>query len=254
MLAYERKVQILEIMRRNNKVATVEQLCGEIFASGATIRRDLKELEESKLIRRTHGGAILVEGSTSEDPLVFRENQNSMKKQIIAEQGVRHVQDGMTLFLDSSSTVFALARELEKFSNLKVVTNGLKASLLLSEFKGVTLMCTGGTLRENSKSLVGVAAREYIGRFNADLAFMSCRGFSLEHGVSEASEEECYIKRQFIENSKRSVLLCDTSKMNVDFLCRLAPLSAFEEVITERKETNDICNQYTKLNRASAAK
>lgn len=249
MLAYERKVQILDIIRRNNKVATVEQLCGEIYASGATIRRDLKELEDSKLIRRTHGGAILVEGSTSEDPLVFRENQNSMKKQIIADFALRHVKDGMTLFLDSSSTVFSLARVLDQFNNLKVLTNGLKASLVLSEFKGVKLMCTGGTLRENSKSLVGVAAQEYIGRFNADLAFMSCRGFSLENGVSEASEDECHVKRQFINNSKRSILLCDTSKMYVDFLCKLAPLSSFYEVITEKKETNDLCNQYTQLHR-----
>lgn len=249
MLAYERKVQILEIIRRNNKVATVEQLCTEIFASGATIRRDLKELEESKLLRRTHGGAILVEGSTSEDPLVFRENQNAMKKQIIADFALRHIKDGMTLFLDSSSTVFSLARSLEKFSNLKVVTNGLKTSLVLSEFKGISLMCTGGTLRENSKSLVGAAAQEYIGRFNADLAFISCRGFSLEHGVSEASEGECYVKRQFIANSKRSVLLCDTSKMNVDFLCKLAPLSSFYEVITEKKDSNDLCNQFTQLHR-----
>lgn len=249
MLAYERKLQILDIMRKNNKVATVEQLCAEIFASGATIRRDLKELEDSKLIRRTHGGAILMEGGTSEDPLVFRENQNSMKKQIIADMAARHIQDGMTLFLDSSSTIFTLARSLEKFSNLKVITNGLKSTLLLSDFKNIQVMCTGGTLRENSKSLVGVAARDYIKRFNADIAFLSCRGFSIELGVSEASEEECYIKRQFMDNSKRSILLCDTSKMNVDFLCRLAPLSDFYEVITERKESNDLCNQYTQIQR-----
>lgn len=108
MLAYERKQQILDYMRERGRVVTVEQLCAAVFASGATVRRDLRELEESKLIRRTRGGAILVEGSTSEDPLAFRENQNAMKKQIIADMASRHISDGMTLFLDSSSTVFAL--------------------------------------------------------------------------------------------------------------------------------------------------
>lgn len=77
MLAYERKQQIIEFMRKNNKVATVKQLCKELFASGATIRRDLKELEENKLIHRTHGGAVLVEGSSTEVPIAFRENENS---------------------------------------------------------------------------------------------------------------------------------------------------------------------------------
>ena len=47
MLAYERKQQILEIMRSGNRVVTVDQLCKSIYASGATIRRDLKELEEA---------------------------------------------------------------------------------------------------------------------------------------------------------------------------------------------------------------
>ena len=249
MLAYERKQQILDYMRARGRVVTVEQLCAAVFASGATVRRDLRELEESKLIRRTRGGAILVEGSTSEDPLAFRENQNAMKKQIIADMASRHISDGMTLFLDSSSTVFALARTLDRFTNIKVITNGLKTSLLLSEFKNVKVFCTGGTLRENSKSLVGETACSYIDRFNADIAFMSCRGFSIERGVSEASEEEAAVKRRYLANCKKSILLCDLSKMNVDFLCKLAALSDYYEVITERKETNDLCNQYTQLHR-----
>ncbi|HEX2986546.1 MAG TPA: DeoR/GlpR family DNA-binding transcription regulator [Caproiciproducens sp.] len=247
MLAYERKKQILELLRKNNRVVTVDQLCKSLFASGATIRRDLKDLEESKLIHRTHGGAVLVEGSTSEDPLVLRETQNSMKKQVIADLAVRHIRDGMTIFLDSSSTVNALAKGLDQFNNLKVITNGLKTAMLLSDFKNVRVMCTGGALRENSKSLVGLAAKEFISRYNADIAFMSCRGFSVENGASEASEDEYYVKSQYLLNSKKAILMCDTSKMNLDFLCKLAPLSEFYEVITEKKEINDLCNQYTHL-------
>jgi DeoR/GlpR family transcriptional regulator of sugar metabolism len=249
MLAYERKQQILELMRKNNGVVTVDQLCQSVFASGATIRRDLKDLENDKLIRRTHGGAILVEGSTSEDPLVFRENQNSMKKQIIAELALRHIHEGMTIFLDSSSTVYFLAKELDRFNSLKVITNGIKTAMLLSDFKNVTMMCTGGSLRENSKSLIGLAAKDFISRYNADLAFMSCRGLSVENGASEASEGEYYVKKQFIINSKKTILMCDTSKMDRDFLCKLAPLSDFYEIITEKKEVNDLCNQYTHLHR-----
>lgn len=245
MLAYERKKQILDIMRQLGRFVSVEELCEKLFASGATIRRDLKELEDSRQIRRARGGAILVEGGTSEDPLAFRENQNAMKKQIIAECACKHIRDGMTLFLDSSSTVFALARMLDRFNELKVITNGLKTALLLSDFKNVRLLCTGGSLRENSKSLIGDVACSTAARFNADMAFMSCRGFSIENGVSEASEDEYCVKRRFLANSRKAILLCDTSKMNVDFLCRLAPLSEFYEVITERKDVNDLCNQHT---------
>lgn len=246
MLGYERRQQILEIMRRNNQFVSVEQLCNELFSSGATIRRDLHDLETNRLIRRTRGGAILVEGSTSEDPIAFRENQNSMKKQIIAELASRHIHDGMTLFLDSSSTVGALARMLDRFSNLKVVTNGLKTALLLSNFQNVKVLCTGGSLRENSKSLVGEAACDFVSRFNADVAFLSCRGLSIERGISEASEEEYCVKRRYLANCKKAVLLCDTSKMDLVYSCKLAAISDFAEIITEKKEISDLCNRYAK--------
>lgn len=251
MLAYERKQQIIDLMRKNNRVVTVDHLCKTLFASGATIRRDLKDLEESKLIHRTHGGAVLIEGGSTEDPLIFRESQNSIKKQVIADIALKYIQNGMIIFLDSSTTVFMLAKKLREFNNLKVITNGIKTAMLLSDYKNVQLMCTGGILSENSKSLVGLAAKDFISHYNADIAFMSCRGFSIEKGASEATETECYVKTQFIENSKKSILMCDTSKMDLDFLCKLAPLNEFYEVITEKKEANDLCNQYTQQHKPS---
>ena len=250
MLAYERKQQILALMRKNNRVATVDQLCAALFASGATIRRDLKDLEENKLVYRTHGGAVLVEGSSTEDPLAFRENQNSVRKQVIADLAIQYIRDGMTLFLDSSTTVSMLAKKLGKFNDLTIITNGLKTALLLSDLPDIRLMCTGGTMRGNSKSLVGLCAKDFASHYNADLAFMSCRGFSVGDG---ASEEEFYVKRQFIDNSKKAILMSDTSKFNLDFICKLAPLSDFYEVITEKKEISDLCNQYAKINKTTAS-
>ena len=253
MLAYERKQQILELMRKNGRAVTVEQLCRALFASGATIRRDLKGLEENRLIFRTHGGAVLVEGSSAEDPLAFRENQNSIRKRVIADQAFKYIRDGMTLFLDSSTTVASLAKKLARFNDLNIVTNGVKTSMLLSDLPNIRLMCTGGNLRGSSKSLVGPFAKDFVSHYNADLAFLSCRGFSVENGASETSEEEYCVKRQFIDNSKKAILMCDTSKFNMDFMCRLAPLSDFYEVITEQKSVNDLCGRYTKSGRAKAS-
>ncbi|MDL2294645.1 DeoR/GlpR family DNA-binding transcription regulator [Ruminococcaceae bacterium OttesenSCG-928-D13] len=241
MVAQSRKEMILQFLRDNRHFVTVDELCENLYVSGATVRRDLAELENNRMIRRVRGGAILMEGSTSDAPVDFREGQSVMQKQVIAGMALGHIQDGMTLFMDASSTVFTLARKLDGFVNLRVITNGLKAALQLSEYKGVSVMCTGGTLRENSKSLVGQAALDYIANYNADVAFMSCRGFSVENGASEASEQEFHIKRQFMQNSKKSVLMVDSSKHDIDYLCRIAPLSRFDDVISERKELNELC-------------
>ncbi len=240
MATIRRKEAIIEFLRSNRHFATVEQLGGALFVSGATVRRDLSELERSHLIRRTRGGAILIEGGGIEDPLDFRENQNVAQKQIIAQAACHHILDDMTLFLDSSSTAYTLARFLDRFSGLRVVTNGLKTAWMLSDYNNISVMCTGGTLREHSKSLVGQPALDYAARLNADIAFMSCRGFSLENGASEASEDEYNLKQVYLKNSRKSVLMCDSTKMGVDYLCRIAPLSRFDDVITERKDLNDL--------------
>jgi DeoR family fructose operon transcriptional repressor len=232
-----RKELILNLMRGKNFV-TVDELSASLYVSSATIRRDLKELEESRQIRRTRGGALLVEGIANEDPLAIRESRNEHQKHIIAAQAVKKIKDGMTLFLDSSSTVSVLAKNLEGISNLRVITNGLKTSLYLSDRNDMAIMCTGGTLRAGSKSLVGQSAVDYARRLNADAVFMSSRGFSLEAGATEASEEESFVKREFIRNSKERYLLCDSSKMGNDFLCRIAPITEFNEVFTENREVN----------------
>ncbi|MDR1703349.1 MAG: DeoR/GlpR family DNA-binding transcription regulator [Clostridiales bacterium] len=234
----KRKEQILDFMRDKTFV-TVDQLRDYLFVSGATVRRDLEELQNSRQIRRTRGGAVLVEGIANDAPLAIRESRNETQKMIIAGQACRLIKNGMTLFLDSSSTVFILARSLDQFTNLHVITNSLKTALFLSDRKDIQVMCTGGTLRPGSKSLVGQAAVEYVSRFNADAAFMSARGFSAENGASEASEDECGVKRAFIKNSRQRYLLCDASKMNVDYLCRIAALSQYDRVITEDRQLNE---------------
>jgi DeoR family glycerol-3-phosphate regulon repressor/DeoR family fructose operon transcriptional repressor len=241
-----RKEQILDYMRDKTFV-TVGQLCEYLFVSGATVRRDLEELQNSRQILRTRGGAVLVEGIANDAPLSMRESKNETQKMIIASQACRLIKSGMTLFLDSSSTVFTLARSLDQFTNLHIITNGIKTSLFLSDRKDIQVMCTGGTLRPGSKSLVGQSAVEYVNRFNADAAFMSARGFS-ENGASEASEDECNVKRAFLKNSKKRYLLCDTSKMNIDYLCRTAALSQFTEIITEDKKVNERLRNAAALN------
>jgi len=239
MATHDRKDLILEILRNHSRFVTVEQLSEKLFVSGATIRRDLSDLEKSKLIHRTRGGAILLESISTEAPMVLRETRNEMQKQIIATIARDNIKDGMTVFMDSSSTVFTLARNLSHLSNITVITNNLKIAWLLSEHKGVTLQCTGGRLKEQSMSFFGANTVQFASRLNADAAFISAVGFSFENGSSDATEEEYAVKRVFLSNSKKRYLLVDTSKQGKDFLYRTSPLAGFTRVITESRELNE---------------
>ncbi len=234
MLPLERRDHILEILKVK-QAATVDELCATLYSSGATIRRDLQILENSGLIRRTHGGAVYIESTTRDFPLTLRENENLSAKEMLAQKALPFIKDGQTLFMDSSSTVYHLARRLSGFHNLRVITNGLKTASVLAEITGVEVYGTGGRLRENAMSFVGNQAMEFVRQFNADIAFLSCRGIDSEVGITDSDENEANLKRIYIQNAKHVILLCDSSKIGKRYFCKVGPLDAARKIITNNQ-------------------
>lgn len=234
---YERKEQILNILRAKH-YATVNEICGKLFVSGSTVRRDMKELEETRQIFRTRGGAYLVESISNEDPIAVREQQHVTEKQTITALALQYIHDGMTIFMDSSSTVHILAQNLKGYNNLRIITNSLKTALFLTPNSGMEVLCICGRSRSASLSVVGQDAVDYISKYNADAVFLSACGFDINRGTSEPSEEEAQIKRTMIENAREKYLLCDTSKMGKVFLCKTGDTSEFTKIITEEMRIN----------------
>ena len=72
MLKPERYDKIVQLVNQNG-TATVEELSAELGVSKATIRRDLIQLGEDKVILRTHGGAMKYDKTlTGEVPIYLR--------------------------------------------------------------------------------------------------------------------------------------------------------------------------------------
>lgn len=231
MLPLERQNRILEILDSRHAV-TVEELCAILYSSGATIRRDLQILESSGLIRRTHGGAVHIDANTRDFPMTLRENENLSAKETLVQRAIPLIKEGYTLFMDSSSTVCRLARRLTGFQHLRVITNGLKTASILAELEGVEVYGTGGRLRDGAMSFVGTRATEFVQRFNADIAFMSCRGVDAEAGITDSDEQEAELKRVFMQNARNTVLLCDSSKLGKRYFCKIGPLDGVQKIIT----------------------
>lgn len=231
MLPLERRNQILEILSKK-QAATVDELCAALYSSGATIRRDLQILENNGLIRRTHGGAVHIDNNTRDFPLTLRENENAAAKELLAQKAIVLIKDGQTLFMDSSSTVCHLARRLSGFKGLRVITNGLKTASILAEIGGIEVYSTGGRLRENAMSFTGNQAMELVRNFNADLAFISCRGIDPEVGITDSDESEASLKRIYINNAKHVILMCDSSKLGKRCFCKVGPIDAVHKIIT----------------------
>lgn len=231
MLPLERQNQILSILDTRHAV-TVDELCAALYSSGATIRRDLQVLENRGLIRRTHGGAVHIDANTRDFPLTLRENENLSAKEALVQRAVPLIKDGYTLFMDSSSTVCRLARRLVGFQQLRVITNGLKTASILAEIDGVEVYGTGGRLRQGAMSFVGNQAMDFARRFNADYAFISCRGVDAEAGITDSDEQEAELKRVYMQNARTVALLCDSSKIGKRYFCKISPLDSVHKIIT----------------------
>ena len=135
MFEMERLENIMDYLRQK-QTATVNVLAKRLYVSEATVRRDLNELERQGLIKRLHGGAVLLDGASRELPLYVREQQNAEGKRMIASKAARHLCDGQVIFLDASSTAMYMIKHFENFNSLTIVTNGLKTAQELSGLNG----------------------------------------------------------------------------------------------------------------------
>ena len=230
----ERQSQILALLQ-TEKALSVHRLATRLSISESSIRRDLSALEELGKIKRTYGGAVLVEAPEREVSLLYRSSQRIPEKMEIARKAAKYIKDGMLIFLDASSSAAQLIPYLENFKDLTVVTNSPATSMKLGELK-IRNYCTGGLLLRHSIAYVGSGAEDFLNRFTADIVFFSCRGLSADGILSDSMEEEVQIRRIMLKNAKKKVLLCDRSKYGQEYPYRLCKLSEVDAVISETNQ------------------
>ena len=84
-----------------------------------------------------------------------------------------------------------------------------------------------------SFSYVGADAAATISRYNADIAFFSCRGLSDEGIPSDNSAEENDVRRAMMKQARTKILLCDKSKFGKVYLNNLCTKDEIDEVICD---------------------
>ncbi len=231
MFTIERQHRILELLRQI-KFVDVHKLAGILYASESTIRRDLSMLENAGLIRRTFGGAALMEGLSAEIPLSVREDEHNSEKEKIARLASGLLAPGNAIIIDSSSTAFKLIPYVQSFQ-ATVLTNSPKAAIELAKYPDVRVYSTGGSLRENSLSYVGRIAKNAAAMFHLDTMFFSCVGISLGGGLTDTNEDEADLKNTMMEHSRTRVAMIDSSKFGQATFCKICPLSEIDYLITD---------------------
>jgi len=214
-LADARRAAIVERLRVTGSV-TVAELEAKFGVSSMTARRDLDGLERRGLARRTHGGAVLPAFSAHEDSFASRLEVAADAKQALARAAAAGVQEGESLFIDSSTSGYHVVRALlDRGVSATVITNSLPVMELVAAHPSaaVDLVGVGGMMRRLTRSFVGPFAVHTVLGHIADRLFFSVKGVTPDGALTDPDALEAEVKRAMVAHSEQPVLLLDETKL-----------------------------------------
>ena len=227
----DRLAAILERLSESGGVE-VTDLARRLAASPATVRRDLRLLEQQRLLSRTHGGAV-AHGVLYELPLRYRGARHGEEKRRIASAAAERVEEGMVVGLTGGTTTTEVARALGEMRRLTIVTNSLSIAAELAVRPNLKLVVTGGVARPESYELIGPLAEASLSGLNLDLAIVGVDGISAAAGLTTHHESEASTNRALIARAGRTIVVTDSSKIGRAAFARIVDARAVEELITD---------------------
>lgn len=230
----KRRAMILDRIRKDG-AASIQDLAEEIGASPSTIRRDLEHLTDAGYLERTHGGALLVPPlqATFERETLINAHLRAEQKQAIGAAAAQRLHPGESAIFDASSTVMAAVRSaVTSNSPLTAVTNSLDIAQLCAAASNWRVLVLGGTVRPNSRMIVGEPGESFLKMIHADICLIGAYAVTGQL-LTDASLEVASIKRAMIQSARRTILLVDSSKFQAPAFCTFCTLSEVEEVITD---------------------
>ena len=235
VFARERQEHIARIVEEHGR-ARVADLARQFNVSGVTIRKDLFVLETEQRLVRAHGGAIAVDRSRPELAFAIRERLQADEKLRIGAAAAALVHDGESIVMDASTTALSVARQIKArgaWSQLTVITNGLRIASELAGHPGLTVLMLGGRVRWEALSVVGQLGDGLFSRINVQTAFLGAAGFTIESGLSDATDEEAQIKRSMVAAAREVIGIVDRTKWERAAFATFCPVDQLSTVLTD---------------------
>ena len=227
-----RQVQLLELIEARESVS-VNYLIDSFQASPATIRKDLTLLESMSLIRRTRGEAHIQNKSMLPFiPFPLRSQSNITPKRLVAQEALRFIDDDDTIILDDGTTTLEIAKLLDKFQRLTVITHSGDIANLLCGKPNITVVVPGGILTAETRSLLGPYTENFYSTIEAKKFFLSTTGVRGGGGLTVTNPMEASVKKNAVQAARQVIAVFDSSKWNQTAMNLCATFQELDMIIT----------------------
>jgi DeoR family transcriptional regulator of aga operon len=249
---------LLDLLAEHGRL-DVDDAAAALGVSAATIRRDLDQLAEQRMLTRTRGGAV-ANGVSYELPLRYKTARHASRKQRIGQAVADLVAVGDVVGLTGGTTTTEVARALALRADmspdftagstgsgattatggvsrppaLTVVTNALNIASELVIRPQIKLVVTGGVARPQSYELTGPLARAVLHEITLDIAVLGVGAIDPAHGAYTHDEDEADINRLLAEQATRVVVAADSSKVGKRAFARVCAIAAIDTLVTDR--------------------
>lgn len=228
----ERHKYILEELHTKGFVEVLK-LSKELEVSGATIRKDLRDMEQQKLLIRSHGSATPVKPPVLDENASQKALKHSTEKKLIAKAAAHLLQPNDDILVTSGSTVIEFAKVIPGEEGINVVTSSLEIAILLKRKKNINVTILGGRVLDNSLSVRGPYAEDGLHNINCSKLYIGCDGIDIEKGISCASVEEARLIQMMMATSSKTIILADSSKFGRRGFGRICGLDDIDVIITD---------------------
>jgi len=211
---------------------SVAELATRFDVSEETVRRDVRQLEQSGRARKMHGGVSLP-GGRIEAPYRVRLREQAAAKQRIGRAATAAVQPGMTLLIDSGSTSFWLARALVGMRDLTIVTNSVEIAYEMLGRPGQRVFLAGGRINADYHAAFDAGALAYARGFVPDLAVLSITAIEAERGFLDFDADEAMFKRALLDRARRVMVVADATKFARQGACHVTGFGEVDELVTD---------------------
>ena len=226
---HQRQKKILDMLQSGR--VEIRKAALELGVTEMTLRRDLKDLEDRKLVLRVKGGAI-------PHPAQY-EPESSVPYQLdrkfaIANALFLRILPSDSIFLSTGTTSLAFAKVIARRNVLPmtVITNSLSvASALFRSCCKVILL--GGELRTNSLDLIGPIAERNLEEYHVNWLISGCDGAFSDYGFYTSDVSLSNLEKKSLRIAEHAAIIADSSKFGRRALTRFASLRDIDLLVTD---------------------